>query len=72
MINKIENLENPIKIKWAEKIENIIPKTIKTPDYTYWKSQNTLDYNIAVRNKPTIWKTKTLIFERYIMAIDCP
>jgi len=47
------------KIKWIEKIETVYPETIQLPNYQYWNSQNTLDYNISLRNKPVIeswWK----------------
>jgi len=42
------------KIKWIEKIETVYPETIQLPNYQYWNSQNTLDYNISLRNKPVI------------------
>lgn len=50
---KIETIDNQTKV--GEKIETIYPETIETPTYDYWNSQNTLDYNVALRNKPTWW-----------------
>ena len=52
------------KEKGFDFTETITPEVIQTPNYDYWNSQNTLDYNIALRNKPTWWWSKTLIFER--------
>lgn len=54
MINevKVETIETTSQPKWTEKIETIYPETIPVPDYNYGNSQNTLDYNIALRNKP--------------------
>lgn len=50
---KVETIDNQAKI--GEKVETIYPETIETPTYDYWTSQNTLDYNIAIRNKPSAW-----------------
>lgn len=43
------------KEKWFDFTEVITSEIIETPNYDYWKSQNTLDYNIAIRNKPSGW-----------------
>ena len=40
------------KEKGFDFTETIKPEIIETPNYDYWQSQNTLDYNIAIRNKP--------------------
>lgn len=45
MIKKIEDV----------KIETIYPETLEMPSYDYWVHQNQLDYNVALRNKPTWW-----------------
>lgn len=50
---KVETIESTSQPKWAEVIETIYPETIEVPNYDYGNSQNTLDYNIALRNKPT-------------------
>jgi len=50
---KIETIDNQIKV-W-EKIETIYPETIQTPDYSYWTNQNTIDWQIAIRNLSTWW-----------------
>jgi len=50
-----KTLESSWNIKWTEKIETIYPETIEVPNYDYGNSQNTLDYNIALRNKPNWW-----------------
>jgi len=50
---KIETINNSINIKWVETIENITPEILETPTYEYWQSQNQLDYEISLRNKPT-------------------
>lgn len=45
--------------------ETISNEIITPPSYDYWQSQNTLDYNTALRNKPIWWwQVKTLIFNR--------
>lgn len=49
---KVETIDSNSTIKWTEKINTIYPETIQVPDYDYGNSQNTLDYNIALRNKP--------------------
>lgn len=49
---KPQTLESSSNIKWAEVIETIYPETIESPNYDYGNSQSTLDYNIALRNKP--------------------
>jgi len=55
---KIEIINNPINIKWVEKIEIVTPEVIEVPTYEYWQSQNQLDYEISLRNKPkaTWWQ----------------
>jgi len=60
MTNEIKTIEpqtidSSSNIKWTEKIETIYPETIESPTYDYGNSQNTLDYNIALRNKPSGW-----------------
>ena len=50
-ITNPETLESQTKV-W-EKIETIYPETLEVPTYDYGNSQNTLDYNIALRNKPS-------------------
>jgi hypothetical protein len=50
---KNETIDNQIKV-W-EKIETIYPETIQTPDYSYWTNQNTIDWQIAIRNLSTWW-----------------
>jgi len=50
---KITTIDNIQNIKWDEKIETIYPQTIDIPDYSYGRWDNTLDYNVALRNKPT-------------------
>lgn len=54
-IIKVETLDKNSEVKWTEKIETIYPKTIDIPTYDYGNSQNTLDYDIALRNKPIVW-----------------
>ena len=49
---KIEEIGSN-NVKGTEKIETIYPETINIPTYDYGNSQNTLDYNIALRNKPS-------------------
>lgn len=66
MIKEQEIIWNNKKEKGVEKIETITPEVIETPNYDYWYSQNTLDYDVALRNKPS-WgwaNVKTLIFNR--------
>lgn len=50
-----QTLESSWDIKWSEKIETIYPEVLEVPTYDYGASQNQLDYNIALRNKPTSW-----------------
>lgn len=47
------------------KIENLEIETIEVPEYNYGQSQNTLDYNKAIRNKPeqSGWKYKVWSFD---------
>jgi len=52
---KINTIWEDTKVKWVEKIETIYPETIELPNYQYWQSQNTLDYELALRNKPSWW-----------------
>lgn len=52
---KIEAIWEDTKVKGVEKIETIYPETIELPNYQYWQSQNTLDYDLALRNKPSWW-----------------
>lgn len=52
MKQQMTNIEKEAQV-W-EKIETIYPETIQVPNYDYGASQNTLDYDIALRNKPTI------------------
>lgn len=52
---KVETIESTSQPKGVEKIETIYPEVIEIPTYDYGNSQNTLDYNIALRNKPTNW-----------------
>ena len=40
------------KEKWFDFTNVVKPEIIEIPDYSYWQSQNTLDYNISLRNKP--------------------
>ena len=42
------------KEKGFDFTETITPEVIQTPTYDYWNSQNTLDYNVALRNKPSV------------------
>lgn len=51
---KVETIESTSRPKWAEVIETIYPETIESPTYDYGNSQSTLDYNIALRNKPKL------------------
>ena len=59
--NSIDDTKN---IKGAEKIEYIKQNSIQTPTYEYGNSQNTLDYNISLRNKPSAswWSFKLWTF----------
>lgn len=41
--------------KWTDKIQDVSQEQIQVPNYQYGNNQNTLDYNIALRNKPTNW-----------------
>lgn len=41
------------KIEDQVKIETVIPEYLETPNYDYGRSQEQLDYNVALRNKPT-------------------
>jgi hypothetical protein len=41
--------------KWTDKIQDVSQEQIQVPDYQYGNNQNTLDYKIALRNKPTNW-----------------
>lgn len=43
------------KFKWSEKIQDVKQEELQIPNYQYGNSQNTLDYNIALRNKPSSW-----------------
>jgi hypothetical protein len=54
-IVKVETLDNKSEVRWTEKIETIYPETIDIPNYQYGNNQNTLDYNISIRNKPISW-----------------
>jgi hypothetical protein len=40
------------KEKWFDFTNVVKPEIIEIPDYSYWQSQNTLDYNVSLRNKP--------------------
>lgn len=40
------------KIKWP--IEYVTMETVSVPDYSYGNGNEELDYNTALRNKPTI------------------
>jgi len=50
---KNETLDNQIQV-W-EKIETIYPEIIQTPDYGYWVNQNTIDWQVAIRNLNNWW-----------------
>ena len=52
---KVETIEDTKQLKWAEKIETIYPETLEVPTYDYWFSQNTIDWEVAIRNLPTWW-----------------
>ena len=49
---KVETIEDTKQLKGTETIETIYPETIDLPTYDYWKSQNTIDANISIRNIP--------------------
>ena len=49
--SKLETIDNTPNDKTVENIEVVKIETIQTPDYSYGQSQNTLDANIALRNK---------------------
>lgn len=38
--------------KGEEKIESVSIPTVDVPNYEYGQSQNTLDFQLALRNKP--------------------
>lgn len=48
---KIETIDNQSK----PDIEYITPEYLETPNYEYWFNQQPLDYEKALRNKPTSW-----------------
>lgn len=56
-------MENTNEIIWTKEkgfdfTDTIKPEIIETPTYDYWNSQNTLDYNVALRNKPKLNQNK--------------
>ena len=55
---KVETIEDTKQLKGTETIETIYPETIDLPTYDYWKSQNTIDANISIRNINWWWKVK--------------
>lgn len=46
---------NEYKIETIEIVEPTIS------DYNYWRTQEPLDYNIAIKNKPTITASKSFL-----------
>jgi hypothetical protein len=65
MTSNIENIDidELIKNQWVIK-----SPVLNTSNYDYWVNQNTLDYNIALRNKPTVWGTSYYMWNGTITA----
>lgn len=63
MINE-ENITQSDNNKELDKIETITPENIETPDYSYWKGQDTLDAKVAIRNLSKVaisWKYEDIL-----------
>lgn len=56
-IIKQENIEQ----KPNKEIEYVQLETVKLPDYSYGNGNTTLDYKVAIRNKPTWFWTNPLL-----------